>query len=83
MAERGYVGEVTPEGETAGTRLRLAGYRTSAAAEVVVKDPSPASVVATVLRAECTRLSDPRWVAVGVGKFQDLWTMDLAGNRDP
>lgn len=87
MAERGYVGPTTPEGEGPETRMRLAGYSSSVFLEANVKDQLDAYAVLGALfqsrSGDCAALLDPRVVAIGVGKFESAWTVDLAGTRSP
>jgi hypothetical protein len=76
-----------PAGETPEARMRLAGYASSVTAEVTARDLADASQVLgqqlTGGGDDCKALVDPRMVAVGVGKYQNLWTIDLAGARSP
>lgn len=87
MSERGYFDEVSPEGEQPATRMRLAGYASPVALEVIARDQGQSYLVLRQLFEQqgdaCARLLDPRVVAVGVGKFGSFWTLDLAGERAP
>jgi hypothetical protein len=83
MAERQTVFEISPEGETPELRMRKAGYPLSAGAEVALEVPV-ISIQLSLFSAEyCAKVMDPDWVAVGVGKFQDYWTVDLAAKPEP
>jgi hypothetical protein len=78
--------QTTPAGETLEGRIRLAGYASSVVAELIALDQpevDQALVQLLVVSAGCDTLIDPRMVAVGVGKFQNMWTVDLAGARSP
>jgi hypothetical protein len=85
MAQRGYFSQTTPEGETPEARTRLAGYSASLVTEVIARDQAlPFQVLEEQLRnGGCEALVDPRLVAVGVGNFENFWTIDLAGARAP
>jgi hypothetical protein len=87
MSERGYFSEVTPEGEQPEARMRLAGYSSSVTLEVIARDQGQPYLVLRQLFEQqgdaCARLADPRLVAIGAGKFESFWTLDLAGERAP
>ena len=76
----------TPAGETLEGRIRLAGYASSVVSELVVREQQQLDqALNQLLRTDgaCDALSDPRMVAIGVGKFENMWTVDLAGARSP
>lgn len=86
MVERGYFSQTTPEGEAPETRMRLAGYSSSVHLEAIAQDQTqayPALEALLSVGGDCDVLLDPRMVAIGVGKFESLWTVDLAGVRAP
>jgi hypothetical protein len=89
MAERGFFSHDNPDGWTPEDRMRNAGYVTfGITAESIAQDGGAGETtamyraVADLLSAggtECENLVDASFDSVGIGHFEDLWTVDLAG----
>jgi uncharacterized protein YkwD len=87
MQENDFVGQVNLEGVGPEDRMRRAGYTFGVASESVAEvesmaDWAPYEVLRWLFAAggsDCKNLVDPRFDAVGIGRYQDLWTLDFAG----
>ena len=83
MFVRGFVDDVNPDGEGPAVRIVRAGYTSSVEAEVVAAgDLPPYAILQQLLSAgspDCATLMSPQFTAVGVGEYEGLWAIDLAG----
>jgi uncharacterized protein YkwD len=76
------IGGVGPE-----ERMRQAGYTFRVAAESIARDEAmvggaPYEVLTRLVAAEgadCKNILDPAFDSVGIGRYEDLWTLDFAG----
>jgi hypothetical protein len=87
MNERGFFGHVNPDGEDVADRIRRTGYGFGVAGEAIARasgapETDPFEVLESLRVAggpECENLVDPRFDAVGIGRYGDLWTLDFSG----
>jgi uncharacterized protein YkwD len=90
MATRGFFSRVNPEGEGPAVRIERAGYDAGIAEETIAQSDQAdgASPTVETLRelvldggVDCEILVDPRFDSIGIGYYEGLWTIDLAGPR--
>jgi hypothetical protein len=81
MALRDFVGRTNLDGDEPGDRMRRAGYDAGDTNEIiVVREPDALSALEDMLGEwdECNELGSRRMVHVGIGRYEDLWTLDFA-----
>jgi uncharacterized protein YkwD len=86
MAERNFFDHMNPDGVGPEDRMRRTGYTFRFATETIARDEQSESMAPYQaferLLAEggydCANLVDPAFNSVGIGRFDDLWTVDLA-----
>jgi uncharacterized protein YkwD len=87
MSERNFFDHVNPDGEGPEDRMRSAGATFRIAAESIAQGPSfdgtdPYEAFRELFSAggdECENLLDPSFDSVGIGRYDDLWTLDFTG----
>jgi uncharacterized protein YkwD len=82
MAQRGFFNQTNPDGVGPADRMAAAGFANSAAAEDIASGPPQAPLMwPTLINGGETpgcALADPALTHVGVGRFNDLWAVDVA-----
>lgn len=82
MVERNYFSLFNPEGQDPQDRMRAAGWQHPLWGENIYHDnDSPTDVVSLWIAAggdQCRNVVEARYQTIGVGRFGNLWTMDLA-----
>jgi len=87
MSDRDFFDRVNPDMVGPEDRMRRAGYSFRVAGESIAQgtsfgetDPFPAFLESLIEGgAECENLVDPRFDAVGIGRYGDYLTLDFAG----
>jgi uncharacterized protein YkwD len=85
MAERDFFDHVGSDGTGPEDRIRRTGYTFGVAGESIAQgegSSDPFRAVEALLmsgESECENLVDPNFDSVGIGHFEDLWTLDFAG----
>jgi uncharacterized protein YkwD len=84
MIERGYFDHISPEGDGPADRIARAGYPLGVWAEVIgeldlAAGTDPFRDIVSEESEDCENLLDPRFDAVGVGYYDGVWTVVLAG----
>jgi uncharacterized protein YkwD len=90
MATRGFFSRVNPDGEGPAARMEKAGHVAGIVEETIAQSDQTDSASPTVetLRelvldggVDCEILVDPRFDSIGIGYYEGLWTIDVAGPR--
>jgi uncharacterized protein YkwD len=85
MVERGFFGRTNPDGDEPHDRMRNAGYDVGDSNEVRATGESDAmSALQHLLEDwdECNSLGSRRMTHVGIGRYEDRWTLDFATPDD-
>jgi uncharacterized protein YkwD len=83
MAQRHYFAKVDPDGNDPAKRIAAAGLIASASGEIIITRAIDApSALSQLLQANdpqaIANLTDTRFMMVGIGHDEDLWTIDFA-----
>jgi uncharacterized protein YkwD len=81
MFERDFVGRISPEGDEPDDRMRAAGFDVEAENEAIVAGEISADAALDDLLDDwddCNALGTRRLTHIGVGRWQDRWTLDFA-----
>jgi hypothetical protein len=77
MRSLGYYDETSPDGTTAGERMRLAGHPATSWSVFIAQSPSEA-VLDQLLVDYCDWFSEPSYTGIGVGVTGDFLSINLA-----
>jgi hypothetical protein len=83
MKRRQFFDRTNPDGEGPAQRMARAGYTAQFSGEdIAMGGDDPGAVLLTLVGtggADCANLVDPKFAFVGIGHYEDVWTIDLAG----
>ena len=81
MVERDFIGRTNPDGESPRDRMRRAGFNADESDEsIVVGEPNATAVLEALLQEwdDCNNVGSRELTHVGIGRYQDHWTLDFA-----
>jgi uncharacterized protein YkwD len=86
MSVNNYVNHVNQDDDGPEDRIRATGYYAFGVAGESIAAPdwpaNPSEILFALFEAggsDCKNLLDPRFEEVGIGRFENLWTLDFAG----
>ena len=80
MATRQYFSHTSPDGHSAGDRIKATGYNYATYGEnIAVGYPDESSVIKAWMQSpgHCTNIMNKNFTEVGVGREANYWTMEL------
>jgi uncharacterized protein YkwD len=83
MVLRDFVGSTNRDGEGPRDRMRAAGYRVDEADEsIVIGERETQSALEQLLddRDDCFNVATRQHRDVGIGRYEDRWTLDFASD---